>query len=157
MARKKRNGAAESEAGNQEEPTVEAAGSEEVVEETTEEVPGGAAVMTEEVIEEPEMEEVTVEATTLEDVSPKVKGVKPKKMFRIIIDEQDNTDKNGPVRCTDGQGKQYLIKRGFEVNVPEGVVNVIKESVFTVYDKDEGDNDIERHIPRFAMRIIKEL
>ena len=149
---KRGKGPKKTDAGKVDVPTQEAV--EEVEEETTEatdEIGDADEVETEE--EAP----VVPQVGSMVDMSPKVKTPKGAKMFRIIIDEQDNNDKNGPVRCTDGQGKQYMIPRGIEVNVPEGVVNVIRESVFTTYEKDSNDNDIERHIPRFAMRVIKEL
>ncbi len=83
---------------------------------------------------------------------------KKKKMFRIILDEQDNSDKNNDQLVTDpSDGKQYLIKRGFEVDVPEGVVNNLRESIQSRLEYDENGVEVWRNIPRFAMRIIKEL
>ncbi|MCK5235811.1 MAG: hypothetical protein KAR06_02405 [Deltaproteobacteria bacterium] len=99
--------------------------------------------------------EEVAERGTSEDASPKVRAVK-QKMFKIIIDEQDNSDMNRAVQCTDGQGKQFLIQRGKEVTVPEGVVNVLRESVYEVYQEVDG-KDIKRSIPRYALRILEEL
>ena len=151
---KRRKGPKMTDAGKVDAPTTEAV--EEVEEEITDE---GEAIAPEPEVEaeDPVEEEITLQAGSMVDMSPKVKADKGAKMFRIVIDEQDNNDKNGPVRCTDGRGRQYMIPRGVECNVPEGVVNVIRESVFTTYEKDAQGNDIERNIPRFAMRVIKEL
>lgn len=88
---------------------------------------------------------------------PKVHARPPKKMFRIIIDFQENSDKNGIVKCTDGQNTQYTIKRNHEVDVPEGVVNVLKESVTTQQTKDADGNDVFQDMPRYALRVLKEL
>ena len=158
-----RNGkrAAKPDAKKDQKPTEGAA--EEVVE--TEEVSSEEPVNEEEeVLEDNGVEEPEGEVPVEEpqkglalQADPKVKGKKPKKMFKIIIDEQDNDDKNGDVKCTDGQGTQYSIKRGHEVDVPEGVVNVLKESVYERIEEDEHGNERKRHIPRYAMRIIKEL
>ncbi len=95
---------------------------------------------------------------TLDEVDPKVHVKKKKKMFRIILDEQDNSDKNNDQLVTDpSDGKQYLIKRGFEVDVPEGVVNNLRESVIDRLEYDANGEEVWRSIPRFAMRVIKEL
>lgn len=100
-------------------------------------------------------QEVPASKGVVVDADTEVKAVK-QKMFRIIIDEQDNNDKNGLVRCTDGQSKQYTIERGHEVDVPEGVVNVLRESVYTT-NEEVNNKTVTRNIPRYAMRIIKEL
>lgn len=81
-----------------------------------------------------------------------------KKMFRIIIDQQDNSDKNGDVFVTDpSDGTPYQIRRDFEVDVPEGVVNNFKECIQERLEYDREGNERWRSIPRYAMRIIKEL
>lgn len=98
------------------------------------------------------------ERSTLGEADPKVHVKKAKKMFRIILDEQDNADKNNDQLVTDpSNGKQYLIKRGFEVDVPEGVVNNLRESVIDRLEYDANGEEVWRSIPRFAMRVIKEL
>ena len=96
--------------------------------------------------------------STLGEADPKMHVKKKKKMFRIILDEQDNSDKNNDQLVTDpSDGKQYLIKRGFEVDVPEGVVNNLRESVIDRLEYDANGEEVWRSIPRFAMRVIKEL
>lgn len=152
MARKDQgNGAEQHEAGEDKTPTAEAESKEKETPEQTETTDKPK----EEQAEESGSQETKPAKGLLVDSDPKAKATK-QKMFRIIIDEQDNNDKNGPVKCTDGQNKQYTIWRGHEVDVPEGVVNVIKESVYEVYEE-KGDETITRQIPRYAMRIIKEL
>ncbi len=79
------------------------------------------------------------------------------KMVRIIIDRQDNSDKNIDVKCTDGQGRQFVIKRGFEVDVPIGVLNVLRESIQTTLEMNEQGDERYTDIPRIAVRLIKEL
>jgi hypothetical protein len=70
--------------------------------------------------------------------------------FKIIIHEQDNFDENRDV-FVGLNGYGYLIKRGKEVVVPEGVVNVLKESIITTIKKnpDTGEDEV-RNIPRFS-------
>lgn len=70
--------------------------------------------------------------------------------FKIIIHEQDNFDENRDV-FVGLNGYGYLIKRGKEVVVPDGIVNVLKESVITTIKKnpDTGEDEV-RNIPRFS-------
>lgn len=84
-----------------------------------------------------------------------VKKEKVKK-YRIVIDEQDNSDKNQDVFVTDGKNTPYLIKRGHEVVVPEGVVNVLKESVYKIVSEDGFGNKTEKSVNRFALRVLGE-
>ena len=105
---------------------------------------------------EPELVEGE-EAANDEVVLKDVKKTGGQKKYRIIIDEQDNTDKNQSVFATDGSGKPYLIPRGIEVVVPVGVVNVIKESVYTITSTDENGNKAERYVKRHAMRDLGEV
>lgn len=148
MRKDEGTGSKGTEAGSKQEPTEEAA---KETPEVKKEV-----VKVEEKVEEPEIK-----------VAPKKVAQKPpvesrpakpkKKMFRIIIDEQDNSDKNGDVFVTDpSDGTPFLIQRGFEVDVPEGVVNNLKECIQEKLEY-KGGEERWRKIPRFAMRIIKEL
>ncbi|MBZ0158398.1 MAG: hypothetical protein K8I29_19545 [Alphaproteobacteria bacterium] len=101
-------------------------------------------------------DEIKEQAEELQGEGSEEKGRRnagPKK-YRIIIDEQDNTDKNNDVFVTDGRGTPYLIKRGHEVVVPEGVVNVLKEAVYTLIEKNENGEEVRRDIPRFALRVL---
>ena len=75
------------------------------------------------------------------------------KKYKIILMEQDNHDKNQDQLVTDpSTGKQYPIKRGFEVEVPIGVVNNLKESIQPKLSYDDDGNEVWRDIPRFAMQ-----
>lgn len=164
MARKKGNGAEQSEAGSDSKPTSEAT-EENVSEEITDEVVAEEAASEEPIEEEaPEVEEEDEELPKAgaEKADPKQnydgRGKVKKKMFRIVIDQQDNWDKNNNVQVTDpSDGTQFLIKRGHEVDVPEGVVNNLRESVIEQLYYDDDGNERTRNIPRFAMRVIKEL
>lgn len=76
-----------------------------------------------------------------------------KKRYKIILMEQDNHDKNQDQLVTDpSNGKQYLIKRGFEVEVPIGVVNNLKESIQPKLSYDDEGNEVWRDVPRFAIQ-----
>jgi hypothetical protein len=78
--------------------------------------------------------------------------VKEKK-YKIILMEQDNNDKNQDQLVTDPSNmKQYLIKRGFEVEVPIGVVNNLKESIQPKLSYDDDGNEVWRDVPRFAIQ-----
>ncbi len=164
---RKGTGSDGTEAEIKEQPTVEA--TEEVKEETVveESAPEVETEETTEIAEEPESEEVVEEPEikvdpTKVDSNGKTAEKKPsrpkKKMFRIIIDEQDNSDKNGDVFVTDpSDGTPFQIQRNEEVDVPEGVVNNLKECIQEKLEYDKEGNEKWRKIPRYAMRIIKEL
>lgn len=173
MARK--TGAPESEENKDQKPTREAAAEnatkDVTKEQAADEAPDAAAipepepeaVVEEEVVKETSPIQVSPPLpgparSTLGEADPKMHVKKKKKMFRIILDEQDNSDKNNDQLVTDpSDGKQYLIKRGFEVDVPEGVVNNLRESVIDRLEYDANGEEVWRSIPRFAMRVIKEL
>ncbi|MCK5606714.1 hypothetical protein KAR91_32730 [Candidatus Pacearchaeota archaeon] len=160
MARKGNRAPGSEAEKKKEEPTSEAAASEEVIEEILEdEAAGGAA---EEVAEKPEVEgdapPVAPEGGAAPGLDPKHRPKGKKKMFRIILGEQDNSDKNQDQLVTDpSDGKQFLIKRGFEVEVPEGVVNNLKESIVDKLEYDENGNEVWRPIPRFALTELGEV
>jgi hypothetical protein len=149
MARNEGTGSEGTEAGSTQEPTKEAA---KETPETKEE-----AVKVEEKTEEPEIK--VAPGKIAQKAAVKSQPAKPKKkMFRIIIDEQDNSDKNGDVFVTDpSDGTPFLMQRGSEVDVPEGVVNNLKECIIEKLEYDKEGNERWRKIPRYAMRIIKEL
>lgn len=80
------------------------------------------------------------------------------KRFKIIINEQENTDTQGGnndvfVSCN---GVPFLIKRGREVTIPEGHLNVLKESRPINIKKGEDEKLVLREFPRFALQIIGE-
>ncbi len=100
--------------------------------------------------------ELPVSAGVAQGIDSREKA-EPRRMCRIIIHEQENWDKNQPVFVTDGEtGKQYHIKRNFEVVVPIGLVNVLKESVIDRIEYDDQGNERVRSIPRFALNVLDE-
>jgi hypothetical protein len=140
MARKKGTGH-ESEAEVQE-PTHEAAENGVESEDAVDATPDVVA---------PEVDE---EAAKKESAVEENRGPR---MFRIIINEQDNWDHNNDVPVTDpSTGVQYLIKRNEEVVVPEGVVNNLRESVIEQLEYDEDGNEKTRRIPRFSFQVLGE-
>lgn len=78
------------------------------------------------------------------------------KMVAILIHEQDGPCGSDDVFVQDGN-KEWLIKRGVEVEVPEGVYNILRSAVITTYDPVKGaDGEIEykeRKFPRFNMTL----
>ena len=113
-------------------------------------------------IQEPEEDEQEGPPSAGVAISDDLKVRPPKtkkkvKMVRIMIDRQDNSDKNADVKCTDGQGRQFVIKRGFEVDVPIGVLNVLRESIQTTLEMNEQGDERYTDIPRIAVRLIKKL
>jgi hypothetical protein len=145
------------EAGKTEKPTEGATGSEEVVVEvevSEEETP---EVAEEEVIEEePAEDEVPAKK---DKVIPAGKGPnKPKKrMFEIMIAENDGPD-GGDVFVTDpSDGTPFLIQRGQKVRVPVGVVNNLRESVTGKLSYDDEGNEVWKDISRFAMTVYGEV
>ncbi len=88
-----------------------------------------------------------------------------KRMFRIVIPKQTNSDQNKPVFVPNHEGgKDFLLKRGVEYTVPEYVVNILKESIATQTSYDFETNaqgvraipTVER-IPRFSLNILGEI
>lgn len=73
---------------------------------------------------------------------------------RILIHEQDGVAGSDDVFVQDGN-KEWLIKRGVEVEVPAGVYNILRAAVITTYEPAKGqDGEIEykaRNYPRFNM------
>lgn len=82
---------------------------------------------------------------------------KPARRFELMIDEQDNNDSNGDV-FVGLNGYAYLIKRGKKVIVPEGVLNVLRESIIDKIqrNRDTGEERIVS-VPRFSIPHIKEI
>ena len=158
MARKKRTGAAKPEAGKEQKPTVEAAGSEEVQETEAEVEVSEEEVAPEEEVAKEE-KDAPKPAAKKEKVFPAGKGPnKPKKrMFKIMIADQDGPD-NSDVFATDpSDGKPFLIMRGQEVTVPVGVVNNLKESIQGKLSYDNEGNEVWKDVNRFAMTILGEV
>jgi hypothetical protein len=159
---RKSAGANKSEDKQKEEPTPEAT---ETIKEYSDEVPPNGPVATEEGVQEVEEEPDTIKTAPIEpksvvlgEIDPKMRVSPAKKMFRIILQEQENSDKNQDQLVTDpSNGKQYLIKRGFEVDVPEGVLNNLKESITERLEYDDNGNEVWRKIPRFSFTVVKEL
>lgn len=77
------------------------------------------------------------------------------KMFKIIINTQDGHEGKDDVKIG-VNGKVYQIKRGFEVVIPESVLNVIRESKYTITSRDDNGNEDVRDIPRFSYTYLGE-
>lgn len=84
---------------------------------------------------------------------PKVAKDEPEAV-RILIHEQEGPGGSDDVFVQDGN-KEWLVKRGVEVDVPVGVYNILRSAVITTYDPVKGQNgEIEykaRNYPRFNM------
>lgn len=162
MRKKTGNGTEESEAEKEKEPTVEAAGKEEVKAEEVVAEEQGQDVLEEkdvEVLEEKADEAPDKEEPKKEKVISAGKGPnKPKKrMFKIMIADQDGHD-NGDVFVTDpSDGVPFQIMRGQEVTVPIGVVNNLKESIQGKLSYDNAGNEVWKDVNRFAMTILGEV
>ena len=143
------DGANKSKSVTKEEPTVEAAATETEVKD--------AVIL--EVQAAPEVEVPVIPEVSIVSPEPAEKENPLKqKLYKIILMEQDNNDKNQDQIVTDPSNmKQYLIKRGFEVHVPIGVVNNLRESVQLKLEYDENGEEVWRPIPRFAMQLLGEV
>jgi|GEM_PF-3727395 len=100
--------------------------------------------------------EVNKEHTEVIKEDTEVKAKPKEKLFKIIIDEQAGPDAHEDV-FVGVNGKHYLIKRGHEVVVPEGVVNVLRESITAKIIKHEDGTEEIKHIPRIAFRVLGEV
>jgi hypothetical protein len=70
--------------------------------------------------------------------------LKTKKLFLLVIDEQENELNYHPVGV---DGNVYQIQRGVEVEVPEEVVAVLKNAVATKLVKEYHEGK-ETYVPR---------
>lgn len=146
------------EAEKDQKPTEEAVVKEEVQEVATEEVETEAPES--ETVEAVEEEQPVKKGNPIkEKIIPAGKGKdKPKKrMFEIMIAENDGPD-NGDVFATDpSDGTPFQIQRGQKVRVPEGLVNNLRESVTGKLSYDNEGNEVWKDISRFAMTVYGEV
>lgn len=77
------------------------------------------------------------------------------KKVTIIIEEQEGDENTGDV-FVEINGYAYQIRRGFEVDVPEGVVSILKNSIITKMFQNKLTDEITyKDVPRFNFRVIK--
>lgn len=77
------------------------------------------------------------------------------KKVTIMIEEQEGDENTGDVFVS-VNGHAWQIRRGFEVEVPESVVHVLKNAVITKMIQDRLTDEIKyKDVPRFNFRIIK--
>ena len=78
---------------------------------------------------------------------------KPKKV-RIIIAEQEGEENQGDVFVS-VNGFPYQIKRGFEVEVPESVVEVLRHAITTKMTQDAYTQAMTyKDVPRFSFQVL---
>jgi hypothetical protein len=97
------------------------------------------------------MSEIKVEKNVPKPTEVKKTGVE---MVTIHIHEQEGVGGSDDVFVQDGN-KEWLIKRGVDVDVPLGVYNILRAAVITTYEPHKSQNgEIEykpRNFPRFNM------
>ncbi len=82
-----------------------------------------------------------------------VKSPKGLKHYRIIINKQDNWDKNNHVFARGAMtGQSYMIRRGEEVVVPEDVYDNLKNCVIEDIKYDAEGKEYRDSIPRFSIQ-----
>jgi len=92
-----------------------------------------------------------------EDEGVSSEPLESKRKFKIVISEQQNTDDPNQVFVS-CNGNAFLIQRGQEVIIPEGILNVLKESVYEIPYKDtETGEDKIRYVKRFAISELGEV
>lgn len=74
---------------------------------------------------------------------------------RIIIRSDGSPMGNTDVFCSDGQGKQFLIKRDTEVDVPIGVLETLKDAIEEIQVTDAAGSVIGvRQGARFNIQVL---
>lgn len=87
------------------------------------------------------------------DMKTAVDELRAQERYRIILNEQENTD-NPSQQFVSCNGVSWLIKRGVEVVVPEGILNVIKGCVYS-RSTQSPDGDIEsKKVNRFSYSVL---
>lgn len=89
------------------------------------------------------------------DMTIAVDELRKQKRYRIILNEQENTD-NPKQQLIGCNGVAWLIRRGTEAVVPEGILNVIKECVYTRPIQDAEGNIENKRVNRFSYSILGE-
>jgi hypothetical protein len=104
----------------------------------------------------------TAEAENKE-LAEKVVVEEPKKKerkFRLLVQNQEGVD-NTPYIVIGVDGKVYQIPRDTEVEVPEQVIDTLKEAVMTLLEQrkdDQGRNIVvARKAPRFPFHVLGEV
>lgn len=76
------------------------------------------------------------------------------KKVTIMIEEQEGDENSGDVFVSIN-GFAYQIRRGFEVSVPESVVEILRNAITTKMWQDKQTDEIKfRNVPRFNFRVI---
>jgi len=85
----------------------------------------------------------------------KKQKVDPKKLYKIVIDEQVGVDGMADV-VVGINGKLYQIARNHEVVLEGDVVQALLDAVYTKYKYDGKGNTVEYEVPRFPVRVLGE-
>lgn len=87
------------------------------------------------------------------DMKVAIDELRTQKRYRVILNEQENTDdpRQQFVSCN---GVSWLIKRGVEAVIPEGILNVIKECVYIRPVQDEAGNIENKKVNRFSYTVL---
>lgn len=76
------------------------------------------------------------------------------KKVKIMIEEQAGDENQGGVYVS-VNGRAFYIRRGFEVEVPEAIVNVLKDAIITqIYQNPDTGEEVRKDVPRFNFRIL---
>lgn len=88
-------------------------------------------------------------AEAKKEITVAVDELRKQKKYKMMLNEQENTDdpRQQFISCN---GVAWLIKRGVEVIVPEGIRNVIKEAVYLRGTQDTEGNTVVKKVNRFS-------
>jgi len=76
------------------------------------------------------------------------------KRVKIVIPEQEGEDNQGDVFIS-VNGRAYQIKRGFEVEVPPEVIEVLDHAISTKMSQDMRTMEMSfKDVPRFPYKVI---
>lgn len=94
---------------------------------------------------------------------PEIHQVGAVQYFELRVHEQDGDAKRKDIFLTDGVSRDFQILLDTPVILPAGCLNVLRESIYTEHecvDRSAVDGSVlllEKHVPRFAIQIIREV
>ena len=95
------------------------------------------------------------EGTSEKKNNPAKKSQKEKK-FRVIINSQEGFEGKDDLKLG-VNGRVFQVKRGFEVDLPESYLAVLKDAKYTIITKDDNGNEDIREVPRFSYNILGQI
>jgi hypothetical protein len=111
-----------------------------------------ALFLTKERIYMSEIKEQVIAPT--EDAKPEVKKTRAKKGHKKIIIHKQSGSTGADDVTVSINGKVYLIKRDQEVEVPEAVIDILKNAIKTIYEQNEENEVTARDVLAYPFSVV---